>query len=659
MMEGSIGQGAALRDHVSGGLYVCGEGCAMRVSALHMAILCLAVLAGDTLASLVSNGNFESGAGGFSTEYVYSYDLTASGTVVVGVDPCDHHPLAASYGDHTSGVGRMLIANGSTSGSAAVWEQTVSVAPNTEYAFYYWLSAWTPCTTQQTQIRCLIDGVRTGPAGFTSPEAGDWTVTLFRWKSGSVSQANIRLVDRTGTVENNDFALDDIGMIATGGDYVLMTSSTLGGSVESPGEGAFLYPPGETVALEAKCEPGYEFAGWSGEFSDPGARIWTQMDTDRVATAVFQKLDYPVTIRASGAMPNEFFPCDDSADRLGVLCGAMESETSNGLILGERKGLCEATYRFPIFRPPAGTKGFSRIVVNVYGTTISSGSTVWIAGSGPHRPIAGNVHVSFGPSGVTSLLEDSQEPVYWLPVRINAAMGGWDLAAVYVSYECPGIPANLLRRFHDHFSVYRALECYAGNSSIRDLYALRVSDEPLWEAVVQATAFAEDSADVEGALKNAVGTGIEGFHDSLDCWKASPAREDLAALAACNSETILICLDNAVSSGRSHICAYAEALGDGSLSQEEARELNEGLAGWKADLVALDAAMQNAFGCLCVIHGDVAILRNDQRCSAAETMIRAMSPWLAGRLDEAGSWTLAGPTYLEQFIQSLQESDAR
>lgn len=78
---------------------------------------------------------------------------------------------------------------------------------------------------------------------------------------------NIRLVDRTGTVENNDFALDDIGMLATGGDNVLLTSSTLGGSVYSPGEGAFLYPPDEMVTLEAKCDPGYEFAGWAGEFS--------------------------------------------------------------------------------------------------------------------------------------------------------------------------------------------------------------------------------------------------------------------------------------------------------------------------------------------------------------------------------------------------------
>jgi len=624
----------------------------MRVSRLLWVSLCLAVLAGSVSAGLIANGNFESGDGGFSTEYFYTSDLTSAGTVVVGFDPCDHHPLAASYGDHTSGSGRMLIANGSTSGSAAVWEQTVSISPNTEYAFYYWLSTWTPCVTQQTQIRCLFDGVRTGPAGFTSPDAGDWTVVLFRWKSGSASQVNIRLVDRTGTVENNDFALDDIGLLATGGDNILLTSSTLGGSVESPGEGAFLYPPDETVALEAKCDPGYEFAGWSGEFSDPGVRIWAQMDTDRVATAVFRKIDYPVTIRASGAMANEFSTCcDDSADRLGVLRGAAESGTPNGLVLGERKGLCDATYRFPIFRPAAGVKGLSRIVVNVYGMTISSGSTVWIAGSGPHRPIAGNVQVAFGPKGIADLLQDSQEPVYWLPIRVNAVMGGWDLAAAYVSYECPGIPEALLRRFHDHFSVYRALESYAGNQGIRDLYALRPTDEPLWETVVQTTAFAEDRADVDDAGMTSGIAGIGDLHDSLDRWQLALDSSDGAALAACNSEVILACLDDAVSSGRSHILAYAAALGDGIFSQEEASELNWRLADWKADLVALETAMQGVFESLVSIESP----RDDGRRGAVETMVFAMSPWLAGRPDESGRWILPNPTYLRWVIQSLQE----
>jgi len=617
----------------------------MRVSAILL-IQCLIALGGVASADLIANGSFESGPGGFSTDYEYTFDLTSSGTVVVGYDPCDHHPLAASYGDHTSGRGRMLIANGSTDGSAAVWEQTVSVAPNTEYAFYYWLSTWTPSTIQQTQIRCLFDGIRTGPAGFTSSEAGDWGVVLFRWKSGAASQVNIRLVDRTGTIENNDFALDDIGMLATGGDNVLLTSSTLGGSVESPGEGAFLYPPGEMVALEAKCEPGYEFAGWTGEFSDPGVRIWAEMDVDRVATAVFRRLDYPVTIQASAALPDEFSTCDDSADRLGVLREALKSGTPNGLVLGERRGLCGATYRFPIFRPAAGIDGLSRIVVNVYGTTISSGPTVWIGQTGPYRPIAGNVQIPFGPSRIASLLEDSQEQMYWLPIRIDAAMGNWDLAAVYVSYECPGIPEVLLRRFHDHFSICRALECYAGNQAIRDLYALRASGQSVWECLLETMALADDASGAEGVLD---GITRGGLRESLDRWQSPPDSSGLAALSMCGSSEIVACFDRAVSSGRSYVFAYAAALADGILSADEASQLSAGVARWQADLIVLEAAMRASLEFLCGIAGT----QDGPGRSAAETMILAMSPWLTGSRDGSGRWILADPAYLSQVVENL------
>jgi hypothetical protein len=619
-------------------------------------VLSLTVLSRSVFGDLISNGNFESG-GGFSTDYVYSTDLTASGTVVVGYDPCDHHPLAASYGDHTSGRGRMLIANGSVDGGAAVWEQTVSVAPNTEYAFYYWLSAWTSAAVMPTQIRCLINDVRAGPAGFTSPTVGEWGLTLFRWNSGANTQANIRLVDRTGTIENNDFALDDIGMIETGGNYVLMTSSTLGGSVDSPGEGAFLYPPGESVVLEAKCDPGYEFAGWAGEFSDSSSRLWVDMDGDCVATAVFRKLDYQVTIRASGAVMNEFSPCGESADKLGILRGAMESGEPNGLILGERKGLCDATYLFPIFRPPAGVMGLARIVVNVYGRTISSGSTVWIGDTGPHRPIAGDVRAAFGPGQIADILADSQGPVYRLPVRINAPMGNWDVAAVYVSYECPGIPANLLREFHDYFSISQALDCYARSQSIRDLYALRANDEPVWEAVVQTTALVEDIADVRGTLQNAVHAGIGDLLASLGRWQSLAGSHDLAALAECNAEAIVICLDNAASSGRSCIRAYAEAMGDGSISQEEAWEIDQRIAEWKTDLTILKTAMEHTFALLGEVHRKAATLQDEHLRIAAETMIRAMAPWHAGTLDDSGYWTPSSPTYLELVIRTLRGTE--
>ena len=44
----------------------------------------------------------------------------------------------------------------------------------------------------------------------------------------------------------------------------LVFSSSVGGSVVSPGEGTFTVAFGETLSLEAQADPGFVFAGWSG-----------------------------------------------------------------------------------------------------------------------------------------------------------------------------------------------------------------------------------------------------------------------------------------------------------------------------------------------------------------------------------------------------------
>jgi len=50
----------------------------------------------------------------------------------------------------------------------------------------------------------------------------------------------------------------------------LTISSTAGGSVVVPGEGAFLFSQGESVAIEAIAEAGYSFTHWSGSAVDAG-----------------------------------------------------------------------------------------------------------------------------------------------------------------------------------------------------------------------------------------------------------------------------------------------------------------------------------------------------------------------------------------------------
>ena len=52
---------------------------------------------------------------------------------------------------------------------------------------------------------------------------------------------------------------------ATSTQYNLTISSTVGGEVTTPGEGAFTYEEGEVVSLVAEADEGYQFIDWTGD----------------------------------------------------------------------------------------------------------------------------------------------------------------------------------------------------------------------------------------------------------------------------------------------------------------------------------------------------------------------------------------------------------
>lgn len=629
----------------------------MRISTFCLAAVALMVPAGTACGGLIVNGDFELGNVGFTTQYTYTTDLSAPRTIVVGIDPQRYNPRAASYGDRTSGFGRMLIANGAEDTDVTAWEQTVSVTPNTQYVFSYWLSNWTDNDIRLAQIKCLINDVQAG-IGWAPAATGEWTFVFHRWNSGSNSQATIRLVNRIRAEVSNDFAIDDIDMFDIGDNCLLVTYSTRGGSVISPGEGVFPYPQGESVELEAKCESGYEFAGWGGNFFDLDHLMWADMDADHVAIAQFKKLDYDVTIQASGSAANEFSTCAESVDRLAVFQGAQGSLYPGGLVLGERKGMCDARYLFPILQPEAGIQEITEVAVNVYGSTLGGGPVVKVGDSGPYTPFKSDLHRTFTGEAVADLLGRSEGPVYWLAVEVSAITGACDLAGVYVSYDCPSVPRGLLRRFHDHLSIYQALDGYARAQDIRDLYNLKANPKRAWEAIVQTSALAEDLAGYSDTLQITVGACIKGLDDFLACWQSLADSPDPTILAGCNSEAIVACLDDAVSSGRSYITAYADAIADGRVLPEEALQLNRSMADWKANLVVLNAAMSDVFRTLGEVHRSATARQEEPLRDIAEKMIRAMTPWRTGEPDDSGLWAPSSPTYLEEIIQNLQDFPA-
>jgi hypothetical protein len=170
-------------------------------------------------AELVNNGNFSSGNTGFTTLYTYvgtpaANALWNEGTYTVATNANNYHSGFYCSQDHTSGSGNFMIVNGSPA-TQKIWEQTVTVVPNTTYYF----SAWATSVNNGTPFAQLQFAVNSAQVGTTanlpsgaSTTAGPFTWYQFygTWNSGSNTSATINIIDLQTSLGGNDFGLDDI-----------------------------------------------------------------------------------------------------------------------------------------------------------------------------------------------------------------------------------------------------------------------------------------------------------------------------------------------------------------------------------------------------------------------------------------------------------------
>ncbi len=178
-------------------------------------------------ANLLTNGEFDLGNAGFTSAYTYSsIDLSQESLYTVGNNPNSYHPQAPSFGDHTTGSGLMLLANGATAADKAVWQQSVVVQPNTLYALSGWGAAWgndglghdpNPASLQWT----VDDGRLRDPTTLWS-SVGQWTKASATFYSGTATGVTLKLLDQNLSGYGNDFAIDDLALVpvATGPNLV-------------------------------------------------------------------------------------------------------------------------------------------------------------------------------------------------------------------------------------------------------------------------------------------------------------------------------------------------------------------------------------------------------------------------------------------------------
>ncbi|MBV8798753.1 MAG: hypothetical protein JOY77_03345 [Alphaproteobacteria bacterium] len=191
----------------------------MKSVSTGIAALAFAALAAQADAkNLVVNGNFEQGNQGFSSEYTPVDEICAEQEYIVGADPSlvNCYGDWASFGDHTTGSGLMLILNGALSPGAVLWSQTIPVQAGTNYMLkYFGATVVKSDFANAPTIQAYFNGTAVGkPLVLPVTYDGRWHGGKARWNSGSATSVTITLVDTDTAGAGNDFAIDDIKLMA-------------------------------------------------------------------------------------------------------------------------------------------------------------------------------------------------------------------------------------------------------------------------------------------------------------------------------------------------------------------------------------------------------------------------------------------------------------
>jgi len=202
---------------------------------------CLAVaITAAARADLVVNGDFEAGNSDFTSDYTHSPgNVFDQATYDVVHDPHDAHAMAASYGDHTSGAGLMMAANGSDDANQVVWSQTVSVSPHYNYDFSMWVSSWY-CrpAAPEAELAVYINGVQLGDAFSAPAVTAQWEQFSADWNAGTSTTAAIAIYDNETELLANDFALDDISLVHDPDPATIGLSAAVDDTVITGGTGS-------------------------------------------------------------------------------------------------------------------------------------------------------------------------------------------------------------------------------------------------------------------------------------------------------------------------------------------------------------------------------------------------------------------------------------
>jgi len=235
--------------------------------------------------SVVLNGDFEQGNTGFTAP---GYTLNCSGGSSSPGQYCILNNVSVKYpsytqADHTSGTGLMMYVDPLSAVPGAVWRQTVSVKPNTDYVYEAWINnvhnplpPAVPNPNDSNVIQLGVNGsglAGTRTVAYTLPDT--WLPARTVWNSGALTSVTLEVLNLNPTFGGNDYVLDDISLRAIcadtasvyigiaslpvvdlGPDTALCADSVVLRSSHSYTNPAYLWSTGATTATLAANQPG-------------------------------------------------------------------------------------------------------------------------------------------------------------------------------------------------------------------------------------------------------------------------------------------------------------------------------------------------------------------------------------------------------------------
>lgn len=176
---------------------------------------------GSAFGELITNSNFSGGTAGFRSDYSVvtwnggGFDDQEEQEIGVVSSPQMWNPDFAEFGDHTTGSGLMLIANGAGDEYQRVWWQTIPIELGTTYNVSFWAANASDTTPANLAFDISYDLYNTAnlvSLDLTGAGVGSWVQGTGQFTATLTGNVKLWIRDTVQASAGNDFALDDISV---------------------------------------------------------------------------------------------------------------------------------------------------------------------------------------------------------------------------------------------------------------------------------------------------------------------------------------------------------------------------------------------------------------------------------------------------------------